>query len=710
MSFQKILISTVILLAAACTPPEDSTTKGDPSATLPPTPVVAPFSSQRRLALVIGNSDYAGNSFLSNPVNDAEDFATALRELNFDVIHRSNLNQQQMETVINQFMEKLRNNNGVGLFYFSGHGVQHQGENYLIPVGASRVLRAADQLRYKAVAAGFVLASMKSAGNKTNLIILDACRNAPFKSGFKGDMIPPGLTTMPSAPGALIAYAASPGGVAMNGSGRNSPYVKHLIAWMKKPQLSLNQILRQVRRAVHQETNGIQSPGYYDELNDPFYFNPQATPPPPPPPPFNAESAQREKDRNQAERERLARQREAAQRAQAELEAKRASLAQQQEAQARLQAQAEARLAQQKAAIEQEKARWQAQAEARLAQEREAIEQEKARLQAVPDTHRLTVLATPADSRIRIMNINPRYVPGIALNPGRYDVLVEKRGYVASRQWITIQNQDITLPVVLAEQSNGIFRDSLQDGSQGPEMVWIPGGSFRMGDIQGGGDSDEQPVHSVSVRRFAMGRYEVTVGQFRQFVNATGYRTDAEKQGSCWTLGDEDGKNWRNLGFSQNDNHPVVCVSWNDATAYAAWLSQQTGQSYRLPTEAEWEYAARAGTTTKYWWGNNIGSNKALCDGCGSRWDNKSTAPVGSFAANPFGLYDTVGNVYEWTCSEFESKYAGKEQRCANGGSRFALRGGSWYNLPRNVRAAYRDVNSDDDRNDNVGFRLARSS
>jgi len=141
-------------------------------------------------------------------------------------------------------------------------------------------------------------------------------------------------------------------------------------------------------------------------------------------------------------------------------------------------------------------------------------------------------------------------------------------------------------------------------------------------------------------------------------------------------------------------------VSWLDATAYAQWLTQQTGHQYRLPTEAEWEYAARAGTQTKYWWGNEIGSNNANCDNsyCGDSY--QYTAPVGSFAANPFGLFDTAGNVYEWTCSEFQARYAGKEQQCAQ-------RGGSWYNEQGFVRAAYRIDYSDVNRSVHVGFRLA---
>jgi len=273
------------------------------------------------------------------------------------------------------------------------------------------------------------------------------------------------------------------------------------------------------------------------------------------------------------------------------------------------------------------------------------------------------------------------------------------------------------------EESAAFFRDRLQDSSQGPEMVWIPGGSFRMGDILGNGDYDEQPVHQISVTRFAMGRYEVTVGQFRRFVNATGYQTDAEKLNSCWVNGDKEGKNWRNLSFSQNDNHPVICISWNDATAYTNWLSQQTGQSYRLPTEAEWEYAARAGTTRSRYWGNNPNSACRYANVADktaknqfSNWEIHHctdgyiyTAPVGRFKPNAFALFDMLGNVWEWTCSEYQDKYAGKESRCANGGSRLIFRGGGWDDIPGNVRTANRNDDPSDYRYDDVGFRLART-
>ncbi len=233
-----------------------------------------------------------------------------------------------------------------------------------------------------------------------------------------------------------------------------------------------------------------------------------------------------------------------------------------------------------------------------------------------------------------------------------------------------------------------VFQDRLKDGSLGPEMVKIPAGRFRMG----GTYSDEKPIHEVSVSAFAMGKYEVTFAEYDKFAEVTG-REKPDDEG--WGRG----------------NRPVINVSWYDANAYADWLSEQTGKQYRLPTEAEWEYAARAGTETKYWWGNEIGTNRANCDGCGSRWDDKQTAPVGSFAPNPFGLYDTVGNVWEWTCSEYESRYSGQEQHCAinvNENNRLSLRGGSWGIVTTGVRSANRVYGRPTDRFEFLGLRLSR--
>ncbi len=237
-----------------------------------------------------------------------------------------------------------------------------------------------------------------------------------------------------------------------------------------------------------------------------------------------------------------------------------------------------------------------------------------------------------------------------------------------------------------------VFRDTLSDGTRGPEIVVIPAGSFMMGSPAGEkGRSDDERQHRVPIKQaFAMGKYEVTFAEYDRFAEATG-REKPEDWG--WGRG----------------QRPVINVDWHDAVAYAEWLSQETGQHYRLPTEAEWEYAARAGTQTVYWWGDDIGHNKANCWGCGSQWDSKQTAPVGSFKANPWGLYDTVGNVREWTCSVYEGNYSGTEQNCArDAGSIRVFRGGSWRNSPRFVRAALRLHFAPAGRGNDLGFRLVR--
>lgn len=237
-----------------------------------------------------------------------------------------------------------------------------------------------------------------------------------------------------------------------------------------------------------------------------------------------------------------------------------------------------------------------------------------------------------------------------------------------------------------------IFQDNLRDGGLAPKMVFIPAGRFRMGDIQGKGASWELPVHNVFVSHFAISRYEVTFAEYDLFAEMTN-REKPDDEG--WGRG----------------NHPVINVSWFDANAYTKWLTQQTGKTYRLPTEAEWEYAARAKTETQYWWGNEMRYGWANCDGCGSRWDNQKTAPVGYFEPNLFDLYDTVGNVYEWTCSEYEEKYSGQEQRCSNTSNieNFrVIRGGSWYSLPGYLRVSSRFRSRVNKLDFTIGFRIVR--
>ncbi|HEW97617.1 MAG: hypothetical protein DRR16_33025 [Candidatus Parabeggiatoa sp. nov. 3] len=237
-----------------------------------------------------------------------------------------------------------------------------------------------------------------------------------------------------------------------------------------------------------------------------------------------------------------------------------------------------------------------------------------------------------------------------------------------------------------------IIQDRIADGYYGPDMVWIPTGRFRMGDIQGKGESNERPVHWITIKGFAIGRYEVTFAEYDRFANATVRKKPSD---NGWGRG----------------RRPVINVSWYDATAYALWLSQETGLQYRLPTEAEWEYSARAGTVTQYWWGDEINFKLAHCYDCSNQWAGQKTMPVGSFAANSFGLHDMVGNVREWTCSEYEERYTGKEQDCMIHTKRLGYRverGGSWSHHAKEMRVSSRHKSLAEAHYSNVGFRVVR--
>ena len=237
-----------------------------------------------------------------------------------------------------------------------------------------------------------------------------------------------------------------------------------------------------------------------------------------------------------------------------------------------------------------------------------------------------------------------------------------------------------------------VIQDKLIDDSVGPKMVFIKGGCFQMGSPSGETDrSDDETQHKACVDDFYIGQYEVTFAEYDWFVAATGSEKPSDEG---WGSGDR----------------PVINVSWDNGVAYAKWLSEQTDESYRLPTEAEWEYASRAGSETTYWWGDDLGKNNANCDGCGSKWDDQKTAPVGSFKSNPWGLYDTSGNVYEWV----QDRYGGYDASVVNNptgpaeGDIRVLRGGSWLINGRDARSADRNAYSPGTRNSFIGFRLAR--
>ncbi len=224
-------------------------------------------------------------------------------------------------------------------------------------------------------------------------------------------------------------------------------------------------------------------------------------------------------------------------------------------------------------------------------------------------------------------------------------------------------------------------------------MVKIPGGSFQMGGAASALSPDERPRRMVTVKPFAMSKYEITFAQYDLFAKATRRKRP-------------DGKDW------DRATHPVVNVSWDDAYQYTLWLSKQTGRKYRLPTEAEWEYAARAGTKTTYWWGYRIGKENAHCFDCKSGLHPRKPAKVGLFKPNPVGVYDSAGNVWEWVHDCYHPNYRGAPDDGSlwEGGdcTRRVARGGSYSSASTSLRSAKREKFVSDKGYDDVGIRLVR--
>ena len=298
-------------------------------------------------------------------------------------------------------------------------------------------------------------------------------------------------------------------------------------------------------------------------------------------------------------------------------------------------------------------------------------------------------------------------------------------------------------------------KEAIQQGNElvdaiGIRLALIPAGEFLMGsgtaEQTGIGDrwpevekagllEVESPQHRISITRaYYFGVYEVTFAQFQQFVVSSAYKTEAETDGGggwAWDPSVNDSKmaaqyNWRNVGWEQTDSHPVVNVSWNDAVAFCKWVSEREGAIYRLPTEAEWEYACRAGSTTMYWNGDDpeglsrVGNAADLTvKGTFPDWTTIASndgyffpAPVGQFPANPWGLHDMHGNVWEWTSDWFNEGYysasPGEDPRGPEAGTMRVMRGGSWDYGPAQQRSAGRHRREPSQRVHNLGFRVLR--
>lgn len=563
-----------------------------------------PAQAERRVALVIGNAQYQSVPKLANPGNDARAMTTALKTLGFDsVTTRLDLGHDQFLAALRDFAREADQADWA-VVYYSGHGIEVGGVNYMIPVDAR--LSTDRDVELEAVDIGKVLVTVDTA-KKLRIVILDACRDNPFASQIKrtsaSRSVGRGLGRVEPDAGTLVVYAAKHGETAQDGDGSNSPFATSLIARIHTPNLEVRRLFDVVRDDVMDRTRGQQQPFAYGSLSgrEDYYFQ---------------------------------------------------------------------------------------------------------RTTAAPTTAAPTT-APPTTTPAPPPSAAPVAAPTVAPAPG------------TRAAWIA------------------------KDCPHCPEMVSIPPGSFAMGAAAGEEQrenvpedqrGDASPQHPVTIARaFSLGRTEVTRGQYAAFAAAT--RRDAAT--SCWTLGtdgkvtEQDGLTWMDPGFAQTDADPVVCVSWDDAKAYVDWLASTTGKPYRLPSEAEWEYAARARTSTARYWGNDRhtacrygnASDKSL-----ARWGDfendpeaffqcsdgySHSAPVGRFQANGFGLHDMLGNVSEWVADCWNDSYegapAGQDARRDGDCSRRVLRGSGWNGSPRDVRSAHRAADFVEEANADGGFRVART-
>ncbi len=327
--------------------------------------------------------------------------------------------------------------------------------------------------------------------------------------------------------------------------------------------------------------------------------------------------------------------------------------------------------------------------------------QSSSQVSSTAPTYALTLKVTPDDARIRLLNIANKYKDGIALPSGRYHIELSKTDYKTKTEWIEIKSEPLTVAFTLepdleasSNPAKAAIPNIVYGGKNAPALVRIPGGSFMMGSDS---NMHTAPAHKVTLKAFAISKYEVTFAEYDYFAQLTNKPLPGDN------------------GWGREDR-PVIHVSWNDAVAYAQWLSKTTGKKFRLPTEAEWEYTARAGSTGNYWWGDNEADakGKANCRrGCSSNFSGlfgSKTAPVGSYAPNAFGLYDTAGNVSEWVQDCYQDNYknanangsAIEEKTCAGR----VVRGGSTKDNVQHLISSARDNIPSGYLTETLGFRL----
>ena len=605
---------------------------------------------EHRIALSVGISayDHLQPEFqLENPARDAEAIAGVFSRLDYSVDAENNLRSHEFDALFDSFLDKIRAGETTAVIFLSGHGIEIEGQTYLLPRDVPQAKYGQEsRLRRLSVSIDELRGRVRERKPKRLILILDACRVHPlipdqFRMAFP-QVRTAGVTNKSGIAGEFLMYSAGSGQEALERLNaedpvRHSVYVRHLLPLLQQRGLDiddLNEILEDLVYASAQSVGHLQIPTDSDQMIGDFCFAGCVEPTPPRPSPTEPVKQYQPEGTAEAEIAALS--------PEPELDPP----------------------APDPSAIEQALALtrddWR-----RVQSSLDALGYEPRGVDGVPGANTRAAIGSWQRAK-------GTKVTGF-LDENQYARLVaEAEPKLAALEAARSQppRPEPVQPAV------GVFReyqpgDYFKDCDDCPGMVVVPSGSFMMGssDNEQGRDSDEGPRHLVKIDEpFAVGRFEVTFDEWDACV----------ADGGCRGYEDED---WG------RGKRPVINVSWEDAQAYVAWLSQATGEEYRLLAEAEWEYAARADTATRYWWGDEITPEYANYEESGYH----RTTEVDSYPANPWGLYNMHGNVWEWVEDCWNDSYKGapSDGRAWTTGDcgRRLVRGGSWFSDPKSLRS-----------------------
>lgn len=659
----------------------------------------------RRVALVIGNTGYATRP-LRTSLQDARSVAGLLGSMGFETITLENASGEQIRRALDELNRRL-GKDGIGLFYFAGHGMQLMGNKVLLPIDAATASPVT--VRQSSIDVNNIIEKMSfGRRGQPNLLIIDACLSNPFSPATSDIEHRPGEDTLPDQ--TLIAFSTSSGESAFEGSGKHSIYTAELIRVMSVAGLSIDEIFARVRLAVSQKTGYWQKPWVLSSLQKRLTLTSAAS---------KGATPLHLKQVPWSETDMLGMltrgilPKDGAAQYEIEFWQSIKDSTDAADYEAYLESYPDGKFA--------SLARSRAQ---RYKKEKPAPEK-PALIITDMDTDYIVLRTAnirqePSDQSKRLGELKKGstiHVTGQVSGGNWYQVksvtgimgfvfgdLLQKPVQKPEAPTSTPTPRSVPKPVAAPiakqdpkpKQATTQTGDKIEDGRDCPvcpEMITLPAGTFTMGEKRG--DRSERPVHTVSIKRpFAIGKYEVTIGQWNECV----------KDGAC---------SFKAAKGGPGDNSPVRDISWNDTQEYLRWLSQKTKQEYRLPTEAEWEYSARANRQTRFWWGDAVGTGNANCKDCGGKWDRSAPAEVDAYPPNPFGVYGANGGVWEWVNDCWHKSYAGAPKDGSSWNKpdcrENVIRGGSWRNDSSYVHSASRFKYDTNVRYLQNGFRVAKT-